>query len=331
MKSIVEILKERAKNNKKTIILPEAEDKRILLATERILKEDIANIILIGNKEEINNNSKNIDISNVTIIDPNNSTYTEDLIEKLYLLRKEKGMTKEEARNLILNDNMYFACMLLKEKKADGIVSGACHSTSNTLRPALQILKTAPNVELVSSFFLMEVPNCNYGMNGLFIFADCGLEQNPNSEKLAAIAGGSAKSFELLTKEKPIVAMLSHSTKGSSNHEDADKVIEATKIAKEKYPQYLIDGELQLDAAIIPEVAKIKAPDSKVAGNANVLIFPDLDAGNIGYKLVERLAQAKALGPITQGIAKPVNDLSRGCSVDDIVGVVAITSIQANN
>ena len=331
MKSIVEILKERAKNNKKTIILPEAEDKRILLATERILKEDIANIILIGNKEEINNNSKNIDISNVTIIDPNNSTYTEDLIEKLYLLRKEKGMTKEEARNLILNDNMYFACMLLKEKKADGIVSGACHSTSNTLRPALQILKTAPNVELVSSFFLMEVPNCNYGMNGLFIFADCGLEQNPNPEKLAAIAGGSAKSFELLTKEKPIVAMLSHSTKGSSNHEDVNKVIEATKLAKEKYPQYLIDGELQLDAAIIPEVANIKAPDSKVAGNANVLIFPDLDAGNIGYKLVERLAQAKALGPITQGIAKPVNDLSRGCSVDDIVGVVAITSIQANN
>ena len=219
--------------------------------------------------------------------------------------------------------------MLVKDGKADGVVSGACHSTSNTLRPALQIIKTAPGVELVSAFFLMVVPNCEYGSNGTFIFADSGLEQNPDSEKLASIAASSAKSFKLLVEKEPIVAMLSHSTKGSASHADVDKVVEATRIAKEKFPQYKIDGELQLDAAIVPEVAKSKAPDSEIAGHANVLIFPDLDAGNIGYKLVQRLAKAEAYGPITQGIASPVNDLSRGCSSEDIVGVVAITAVQA--
>ena len=240
-------------------------------------------------------------------------------------------MTKDLATKVLLEDYMYYACMLVKEGKADGAVSGACHSTSNTLRPALQILKTAPGIKLVSAFFLMEVPNCEYGAKGTFLFADSGLEQNPTPEKLAAIAGSSADSFKLLTEEEPIVAMLSHSTKGSAKHPDVDKVIEATNLAKYLYPNYKIDGELQLDAAIVPSVASSKAPSSSVAGHANVLIFPDLDAGNIGYKLVQRLAKAEAYGPITQGIAKPVNDLSRGCSADDIVGVVAITAVQANN
>jgi phosphate acetyltransferase len=218
--------------------------------------------------------------------------------------------------------------MLVKDGYADGVVSGACHSTANTLRPALQIIKTKQNVEFVSSFFLMDVPNCKYGVDGVFVFSDCGLEQNPTAEKLATIAGTSAESFKLLTNIEPNVALLSHSTLGSAKHNDVDKVVEATAIAKSKYPQFNIDGELQLDAAIIPEVASSKASSSSVAGKANVLIFPDLDAGNIGYKLVQRLANAEAYGPITQGIAAPINDLSRGCSVDDIVGVVAITSLQ---
>ena len=329
MSSIMNNIKNEAKKNIRTIILPESSDKRVIEAAKIITQEKIANIILIGDKEKIINSEELIK-NNITIINPQGSDLTEELIEKLYLLRKEKGMTKEKAKELLLNDNMYYACMLVKEGYADGIVSGACHSTANTIRPALQIIKTAPNVELASSFFLMEIPNCKYGYNGVFVFSDCGLEQNPTPEKLAVIAGSSAKSFNLLTNEKPIVAMLSHSTKGSAQHDDVTKVVEATKIAKDKYPEYDIDGELQLDAAIIPEVANIKANNSKVAGHANVLIFPDLDAGNIGYKLVERLANAKAYGPITQGMYKPVNDLSRGCSIEDIVGVVAITALQVN-
>ena len=240
-------------------------------------------------------------------------------------------MTLEEAERLLKEDYMYYACMLVKTGRADGVVSGACHSTSNTLRPALQIIKTKPGVKLVSSFFLMTVPNCEYGENGTFVFADCGLEQNPDSEKLAAIAASSAESFKLLVEKEPRVAMLSHSSMGSAKHNDVDKVVEATRIAKELYPEYLIDGELQLDAAIVPEIGKSKAPNSKVAGSANVLVFPDLDAGNIGYKLVQRLAKAEAYGPVCQGIANPVNDLSRGCSANDIVGVVAITAVQAQN
>ena len=330
MSQIIDKIKERAKQNIKTIVLPETMDKRTLVAADKILKEHIANIILIGTEEEINKNSEGLDITKATIINPHTSDLTDTLIEKLYQLRKEKGMTRENAKELLLNDYMYYACMLVKEGKADGAVSGACHSTSNTLRPALQILKTAPGIKLVSAFFLMEVPNCEYGAKGTFLFADSGLEQNPTPEKLAAIAGSSADSFKLLTEEEPIVAMLSHSTKGSAKHPDVDKVIEATNLAKELYPNYKIDGELQLDAAIVPSVASSKAPSSSVAGHANVLIFPDLDAGNIGYKLVQRLAKAEAYGPVTQGIAKPVNDLSRGCSADDIVGVVAITAVQAN-
>ena len=262
------------------------------------------------------------------IINPNTSSLTNIYIEKLVNMRKDKGMTIEQAKKILLEDYMYFACMLILDNKADGIVSGACHSSSNTLRPALQLIKSEPN-KRVSSFFLMEVPNCSYGENGTFIFADCGLQQNPTREQLADIAIASAKSFEQLVERTPYVAMLSHSTKGSARHEDINKVIDATLLAKIMKPKYEIDGELQLDAAIIPEIAKIKCPSSRVAGRANVLIFPDLDSGNIGYKLVERLANAKAYGPLTQGMNFPVNDLSRGCSVEDIIGVIAITVVQA--
>ena len=300
-------------------------------AADKALKEKIADIIIIGTPEEIEENSKGFDISDATIIDPNTSELTEELINELVEIRKNKGLTYEDAKNLLLTDYMYYACMLVKTGKADGVVSGACHSTANTLRPSLQIIKTKPGVMLVSAFFLMVVPECEYGSDGTFVFADSGLEQNPTPERLAAIAASSAESFKLLVEKEPLVAMLSHSTMGSAKHADVDKVVEAVKIAKENYSQYKIDGELQLDAAIVPSVAKSKAPNSEVAGHANVLVFPDLDAGNIGYKLVQRLAKAEAYGPITQGIASPINDLSRGCSSDDIVGVIAITAVQAQN
>lgn len=327
--SFIDRIKERAILNRQRIVLPESMDERVLKAAEKVLDEDICDIILIGKQEVFLEASKKYNIDKATWIDPFTSPLTKTFVEHLYELRREKGMFLEEAENLLLNDYMYYACMLVKEGMADGVVSGACHSTSNTLRPALQIIKTAPNVPLVSAFFLMVVPNCEYGEHGTFIFADSGLEQNPDSVKLAAIAASSAESFQLLVEKQPVVAMLSHSTKGSAKHADVDKVVEATRIAKEKYPSLLIDGELQLDAAIVPEVAASKAPDSPTAGHANVLVFPDLDAGNIGYKLVQRLAKAEAYGPITQGIASPINDLSRGCSVDDIVGVIAITAVQA--
>ena len=324
--NFIENIKNRAKKDKKTIVLPESMDERVLEAASIALKEKIANIIIIGKPV-----TDRFDLDGAEIIDPDQSELTEELVQKLFELRKEKGMTYEEANRLLHEDYMYFACMLVKTNRADGVVSGACHSTSNTLRPALQIIKTKPGVLLVSAFFLMVVPDCEYGSHGTFVFADSGLEQNPTPEKLAAIAASSADSFQFLVEKEPIVAMLSHSTKGSASHADVDKVVEAVKIAKDNYPQYQIDGELQLDAAIVPEVAKSKAPDSSVAGHANVLIFPDLDAGNIGYKLVQRLAKAEAYGPVTQGIASPINDLSRGCSSEDIVGVIAITAVQAQN
>ena len=327
--SFIENIKERAKKKKMTIVLPESMDSRVMEAASIVLKENIANIIIIGTPEEIKKSSKGFDISKAIIINPRISFLTEDLILELVELRKNKGMTYDEAKKLLLEDFMYYACMLVKTGRADGCVSGACHSTSNTLRPALQIIKTKPGVELVSAFFLMVVPDCEYGCNGTFIFADAGLEQNPDSNKLADIAASSADSFKLLVEEEPKVAFLSHSTMGSAKHADVDKVVEAVRIAKEKYSDYQMDGELQLDAAIIPSVAASKAPDSAVAGKANVLVFPDLDSGNIGYKLVQRLAKAEAYGPICQGIAAPVNDLSRGCSAEDIVGVVAITAVQA--
>ena len=327
--NFIDTIKERAKQVKKTIVLPESMDSRVMEAAHKVLEEGIADIIIIGTDEEISKSSEGFDISRATIINPYTSEMTEGLINELVELRKSKGMTYDEAKKLLLEDYMYYACMLVKTGRADGVVSGACHSTANTLRPSLQIIKTKPDAMLVSAFFLMIVPNCEYGHNGTFIFADSGLEQNPDPEKLAAIAASSAESFKALVQVEPKVAMLSHSTMGSAKHADVDKVVEAVRIAKEKYSQYAIDGEMQLDAAIVPSVAQSKAPNSEVAGCANVLVFPDLDAGNIGYKLVQRLAKAEAYGPITQGMAAPVNDLSRGCSADDIVGVVAITAVQA--
>ena len=324
-------IKERAKAEKKTIVLPESMDRRTWEAAEKVLKEDIADIIIIGTPEEVEANSKGLDVSKATIINPFTYEKTEEYINLFVELRKSKGLTYEEAKKTALGDYMYYACLMVKAGDADGVVSGACHSTANTLRPSLQIIKTKPGVKLVSAFFVMVVPDCEYGANGTFIFADSGLEQNPDPEKLAAIAYSSAESFELLVQQPAKVAMLSHSTMGSAKHADVDKVVEATKICKEQNPDLAVDGELQLDAAIVPEIGASKAPNSPVAGKANVLVFPDLDAGNIGYKLVQRFAHAKAIGPICQGFAKPINDLSRGCSSDDIVGVVAITAVQAQN
>ena len=327
--NFIELIKERAKKDIKTIVLPESMDSRVMEAASKILEEGVANIIIIGTPEEIEKSSIGFDVSKATIIDPYKSEMTENLILKLVELRKNKGLTYEDAKNLLLNDYMYYACMLVKEGLADGCVSGACHSTSNTLRPALQIIKTAPNIKTASAFFLMDVPDCIYGDNGLFVYSDCGMIQNPTSEELVEIAKSSADTYELLVEKTPYIAFLSHSTKGSSKCPDQDKVLKAVNYTKEKYPELICDGELQFDAAIIKEVAEVKAPNSEVAGRANVLIFPDLDAGNIGYKITERLAKAKAYGPITQGLDKPINDLSRGCNELDIVGVVAITALQA--
>ena len=325
----IDEIKAKAKSCKKTIVLPESEDIRTYEAAEAILKEGTANLILIGSEEEIAKNKGGFDITGATIVDPATYEKTDEYVATLVELRKKKGMTEEQAREILLTNYLYYGVMMVKMKDADGMVSGACHSTADTLRPCLQILKTKPGTKLVSAFFLMVVPNCDMGANGTFIFADAGLEQNPDPEKLANIAISSADSFKLLVEKEPVVAMLSHSTKGSAKHADVDKVVEATKIAQELAPELALDGELQLDAAIVPSVGESKAPGSKVAGHANVLVFPDLDAGNIGYKLVQRLAKAEAYGPLTQGIAAPVNDLSRGCSAEDIVGVVAITAVQA--
>ncbi|MDF2868477.1 MAG: phosphate acetyltransferase [Anaerocolumna sp.] len=325
----IETIKERAKQNKKTIVLPETSDRRTLEAAAKILEEEIANIILVGNEEEIKKGAEGLDLSKAAIIDPRTTEKLTGYIDLLVELRKSKGMTPEAAKDSLISDYLTFGVTMVKAGDADGMVAGAINATANVLRPSLQILKTAPGTKLVSAFFVMVVPNCEYGANGTFIFSDSGLNQNPNAEELAAIAGSSAKSFQLLVGEEPVVAMLSHSTKGSAKHADVDKVVEATKLAKEAYPDIKIDGEYQLDAAIVPSVGAQKAPGSDIAGKANVLVFPDLDAGNIGYKLTQRLAKAEAYGPITQGIAKPVNDLSRGCSAEDIVGVIAITAVQA--
>ena len=328
--SFIDEIKNRAKQNIKTIILTESEDKRVLEAAQKIREEGFANVVLIGNEEEAKTKAKedDIDISGIKIMNPETSEKFEEYANALYELRKEKGITIEKAREMV-KDNMYFGTMMVKQGDADGLVSGACHSTANTLRPALQILKTAPGTKLVSAFFLMVVPDCEYGENGIFVFGDSGLNENPNPEQLSEIAISSSKSFKQLVGKEAKVAMLSYSTYGSAHSELTEKVIEATKLVKEKQKDLLVDGELQLDAAIIPEIAKSKAPNSPLKGEANVLIFPDLNAGNIGYKLVQRLAKAEAYGPLCQGIAKPVNDLSRGCNSDDIAGVVAITAVQA--
>lgn len=328
--SFIENIKEKAKQQIKTIVLPEGKDIRTLQAAAIALKEKYANIIILGNIANIQEmaNANKLDISNATIINPIESKKYETYVQKFYELRKAKGMTLEKAQE-IMKDETYFGMMMVKQGDGDGLVSGACHSTSDTLRPALQILKTAPGTKLVSAFFVMVVPNCEYGENGIFIFSDSGLNEYPDADALSEIAISSAKSFEQLVGAQPKVAMLSYSTYGSAHSPLTDKVVEATKLLKKKVPNLICDGELQLDAAIIPEIAASKAPGSQVAGKANTLIFPDLDAGNIGYKLVQRLAKAEAYGPLCQGIAKPVNDLSRGCSSEDIAGVIAITAVQA--
>lgn len=327
----IDIIKEKARADKKTIVLPETTDKRTLIAAASILKENIANIIMVGDEEKIHDGARwlEVELDGVTIINPKTSEKLEEYVQLLYETRKAKGMTEEKAREILLEDFLTFGVLMVKANDADGMVAGACHATADVLRPSLQILKTAPGVKLVSGFFIMDVPDCPYGENGTFLFADCGLNQDPSAEELAAIADTSAKSFKNLVNAKPIIAMLSHSTKGSAKHPLVDKIVEATRIAREQYPNLTIDGELQPDAALVPHIAKAKAPGSEVAGKANVLVFPNLDCGNISYKLVQRLGKAEAYGPMLQGISKPVNDLSRGCSWEDIVGVVALTAVQA--
>ena len=281
--------------------------------------------------EEIEKYGKGYDISGATIVDPFNDPNKQKYIDKFVELRSKKGVTPEMAKEQMEKDYMYYACLMCKCGDADGAVSGACHSTGNTIRPALQLLKTKPGISSVSGFFLMEVPDCEFGENGLFVFADCAVSPDYDSEKLAEVAKLSSDSFKSFVGKDAKVAMLSFSSYGSAKHDRVTMVADAVKIAKEKYPDITVDGELQLDAALVPEVAALKAPESPVAGKANTLVFPNLEAGNIGYKLVQRLAKAGAYGPVLQGLSMPVNDLSRGCFADDIVGVVAMTAVQAQN
>ncbi len=332
MQSFTDILKERARQSIKTIVLPEGEEIRSLKAAEMALNEEYAKIVLLGNAEKIKAMavSEGVDITKAEIIDPEVSNKNAEYANAFYEMRKNKGVTPEEAAETVKNP-LYYGVMMVKMGDADGMVAGAVSSSANVLRPALQILKTAPGTKLVSAFFIMSVPNCDMGENGTFIFADCALNQNPNADEVSEIAISSADSFKKLVGAEPTVAMLSYSTYGSAKSELVEKMQEATRLAKEKAPDLKLDGELQLDAAIVESVGRQKAPESTVAGKANVLVFPDLNAGNIGYKLVQRLAKAEAYGPILQGIAKPVNDLSRGCTAEDIAGVIAITAIQAQN
>lgn len=316
----------RAKNDIQTIVLPEGNDKRVIEAARSIMDQQIANIIILGSEDEIL--SFGVDVSGAEIIDPSSSDKLESYAQKFAALRAKKGVTLDQARAQ-MKDPSYFGVMMVYMGDADGMVSGACHSTADTLRPALQILKTAPGTNIVSSSFVMDVPDCEFGDEGLFVMGDCALNIYPGSEELADIAIASANTFEKLCGGTPRVAMLSYSSYGSGKGDSVDKVAEATRIAKEKAPELQLDGELQADAAIVESVGSLKAPDSPVAGKANVLIFPNIDAGNIGYKLVQRLAKAEAYGPVMQGMAKPVNDLSRGCSVEDIIGTVAITCVQS--
>lgn len=325
--TVMENIIQRAKEKKMTVVLPEATDMRVLKATEYIIQNGIANIILVGNKEEILKKAKeeNIDLTDIIFENPAESKYYEEAVNTFYELRREKGISLEDAKKTML-DEVYFGTMLVKLKKADGLVSGAIHSTADTLRPALQIIKGKEKGGLVSSFFLMELPESKY--EKAYIFSDCGLIPNPSSEELAKIAIEANNTYKIMIGNSPRVALLSYSTLGSAKSESIDKVVKAKELVNEMAPEVMVDGELQLDAAIDEDVAKLKAPGSKVAGKANVLIFPDLEAGNIGYKLVERFGNAKAYGPITQGLSAPVNDLSRGCKYMDIVGAVAITCIQ---
>jgi len=324
----IEQMKHKAKTDKKRIVLPEASDLRVIQAASVALQEGIAEIILIGNPAEILRMAGDLDLTGAIMIDSEVGEKGAEYSEAFYELRKGKGMTREKAKE-IMKDPVYFGMMMLQLGDADGLISGAVHSTADTLRPALQIVKAARDTKLVSTFFIMDIPDCEYGQNGVLLFSDCALNENPDAQQLSEIAVASARTMEKLLGIKPIVAMLSYSTFGSAKSTLTEKVVQATQLAKEKAPDVLIDGEMQVDAALVQRVANLKAPQSNVAGQANVLIFPDLNAGNIGYKLTERLAKAKAYGPITQGLAKPINDLSRGCKAEDIVGVIAITVVQA--
>ncbi|MDY2625658.1 MAG: phosphate acetyltransferase [Coriobacteriales bacterium] len=316
----------QAKADKKTIVLPEGNDIRTLKAARSVVDQGIADVIVLGTPEEIA--AHGVDLAGITTIDPASAADRDELAAALAERRKNKGMTVEKAQEL-LNDVLYYGTMMIYCGKADGMVTGAVHATGDVLRPALQIIKTAPGVKNVSSAFVMIVPDCELGDHGRFVFADCAVNDDPDAEKLAQIAVASAATFKALLGDEPRVAMLSYSSYGSAKGHLVDKVQEATRMAKEAAPELQLDGELQLDAAIVPEVGALKAPSSPVAGKANVLVFPSLEAANIGYKLVQRLGKAEAYGPVTQGLAAPVNDLSRGCSAEDIVGVVAITCIQA--
>ena len=327
---LMDEIKQRAQGEKKRIVLPEGPEERTIKAAEIISKQGIADVILIGNVEEIKAKAKGLDYSGVTIIDSTQSDKLDDYAAEFYELRKSKGITQEAAKEQV-KDPLYYACMMIKKGDADGMVAGAINTTANTLRPALQIIKTSPGISVVSSCFIMELKTKDFGHNGVMLFGDCAVNPNPDENQLAAIAVSTAKTAVQLTGMSPKVAMLSFSTKGSAKHEFVDKVANATKIVKELDPSLMVDGELQADAALVEKVGQLKSPGSPVAGKANVLIFPDLQSGNIGYKLVQRLAGADAIGPICQGLAAPVNDLSRGCSVEDIVSVVAITAVQAQN
>ena len=328
--SVLDSNKEKAKADVKHILLPEGSEERTVQAARIITDEKIAKVTLLGDEEEIKKVAEkfNVCLCGIDIINPLTDPDFEHYANGFYELRKAKGMTPEKARETIKN-TLFYACMMIKEGKADGMVSGAINTTGNTLRPGLQIIKMAKGINTISSCFIMEIPNKEYGDNGLMLFGDCAININPNPDELASIAFATANTAKTLLGMDPKVAMLSFSTKGSAKHENVDKVTAALAKVKELAPDLDVDGELQADAAMVPKVAALKAPGSKVAGHANVLIFPDLQAGNIGYKLVQRLAGAEAVGPVSQGFAKPINDLSRGCSIADIVSVVAITAVQA--
>lgn len=327
--SLMERIRAKAKQKKMTIVLPEGSEPRTIRAAAKILEEGVADLVMLGNPGEIAiNNTDNVDLSKATIIYPPTSPRLQEYAEAFQELRKAKGVTMPQALEAV-KDPLYYAVMMVRLNDANGMVSGAIHSTGDTLRPVLQVIKTEPGVPIVSSCFIMEMPDDEYGSDGIMVFGDCAINIDPDAEQLAAIAIETAKSARQIAEIDPRVALLSFSTHGSAKHEKVDKVQEAARIAKEKDPSLVLDGELQVDAALVQAVGELKSPGSAVAGKANVLIFPDLNAGNIGYKLVQRLAHATAVGPICQGLARPANDLSRGCSVQDIVDVVAITAVQA--